>query len=188
MKKVAVFASGSGSNAENLIQQLKHSPFARVTAVYSNKPDAYVLQRIKPLGVPGHLIRNHDMVDGQLLDSLHAEGIDLVVLAGFLKLVPNTFIKGFNGPIINLHPSLLPAYGGKGMHGLHVHEAVIAAGEKVSGITIHHVNEHYDQGTIIQQFKVDVAADETPESLAAKIHTLEMAHLPEVVESVAQSL
>jgi len=188
MKKVAVFASGSGSNAENLVQQLIHSPFARIVAVYSNKPDAYVLERIKPLGVPGHVIKTHDLTDGSLLAKLANEGIDMIVLAGFLKLVPDAFIKGFNGPIINLHPSLLPSYGGKGMHGMHVHQAVIAAGEKQSGITIHHVNEHYDEGTIIRQFTTRLDPDETPESLAAKIHALEMRHLPEVVELIAQTI
>ncbi|MGR6087422.1 MAG: phosphoribosylglycinamide formyltransferase [Arcticibacter sp.] len=185
MKKVAVFASGSGSNAENLIRFFSNSPNLRVVAVYSNNPNALVLERIKPLGVPGHVIGKTDMLDGSLLKSLQSAGIDLIVLAGFLKLVPAAIIQGFHGPIINLHPSLLPAYGGKGMHGIHVHEAVIAANEQISGITIHNVNDQYDQGAIIKQFTTEIEPGETPSSLAQKIHELEMRYFPSVVEEVA---
>lgn len=112
----------------------------------------------------------------------------MIVLAGFLKLIPPSFIESFHGPIINLHPSLLPAYGGKGMHGMHVHEAVIAAQEKKSGITVHHVNDRYDEGAVIAQFEIDLDSHETPITLAAKIHELEMTHLPVVVEQVAAEL
>lgn len=112
----------------------------------------------------------------------------MIVLAGFLKLVPQTFIQGFQGPIINLHPSLLPAYGGKGMHGQHVHEAVIAANEKTSGITIHHVNERYDEGAIIKQFAIELEPGETASTLAQKIHELEMRYFPMVVEEVALNM
>lgn len=188
MKKVAVFASGSGSNAENLIRFFSNSPNIRVMAVYSNNPNAYVLERIKPLGVPGHIIGKTDMSDGNLLKSLQSVGIDIIVLAGYLKLVPSSFIQGFPGPIINLHPSLLPAYGGKGMHGQHVHEAVIAANESKSGITIHHVNEQYDQGDIIKQFTTELEPGETASSLAQKIHELEMRFFPMVVEEVASKM
>lgn len=188
MKKIAVFASGSGSNAENLIRFFSNSPIIRVVAVYSNNPDAYVLERIKPLGVPGHIIGKADMIDGSLLHSLRSAGIDMIVLAGFLKLVPAAFIQGFRGPIINLHPSLLPAYGGKGMHGQHVHEAVVAANEPTSGITIHHVNEQYDQGAIIKQFTTELEPGETASTLAQKIHELEMHYFPMVVEEVASNM
>ncbi|MFM7080321.1 MAG: phosphoribosylglycinamide formyltransferase [Bacteroidota bacterium] len=188
MKKLAIFASGSGSNAENLIRFFQNHPEIRISLVYSNKTDAYVLDRIKPFHIPGRVMHKNALVDGSLLEELNGEGIDMIVLAGFLKLIPAIFIESFKGPIINLHPSLLPAYGGKGMHGMHVHEAVIAAKEKQSGITIHHVNDQYDQGAIIKQYTTDVALDETPVTLASKIHDLEMAYLPEVVEQVAQQL
>lgn len=188
MKKVAVFASGSGSNAENLIRFFINNHKIRVVAVYSNNPNAFVLERIKPLGVPGHVIGKADMLDGNLLQSLQSEGIDMIVLAGFLKLVPAAFIRDFHGPIINLHPSLLPKYGGKGMHGMHVHEAVIAAHEPTSGITIHYVDEHYDQGDIIKQFPTALEPGETASSLAQKIHELEMHFFPAVVEEVASKM
>lgn len=188
MKKLAIFASGSGSNAENLIKHFREHPEIRIALVYSNKPDAFVLERIKPLQVPGRIIGKNDLTDGHLLEVLKREGIDMIVLAGFLKLIPSSFIESFNGPIINLHPSLLPSFGGKGMHGMHVHEAVIAAKEKKSGITIHHVNDHYDDGAIIEQFVVDLDEHETPSTLASKIHELEMKHLPLVVEKVAARL
>ena len=188
MKKIAVFASGSGSNAENLIRFFSNSPIIRVVAVYSNNPNAYVLDRIKPLGVPGHVIGKTDMLNGSLLQSLNTKGIDMIVLAGFLKLVPAAFIQGFHGPIINLHPSLLPAYGGKGMHGQHVHEAVIAANEPISGITIHHVNDQYDEGAIIKQFTTKLEPGETASTLAQKIHELEMQYFPKVVEEIASNM
>lgn len=185
MIKVAVFASGSGSNAENLIRYFHNHPEVEIAAIYTNNPDAFVLKRTEPHGIPGRIISKNSMSDGSLLKELSENGISLVVLAGFLKLVPAVFINGFPGQIINLHPSLLPKYGGKGMHGMHVHEAVIAAGEKCSGITIHHVNDHYDEGTIIDQFVVELQPNESPESLSQKIHELEMKNLPMVVEKLA---
>ncbi|MEY3343866.1 MAG: phosphoribosylglycinamide formyltransferase [Bacteroidota bacterium] len=188
MKKLAIFASGSGSNAENLIRFFQNHPYVRISLVYSNKADAFVLERIKPYQIPGRVMDKNALLDGSLLKELDKEGINMIVLAGFLKLVPFAFIQSFKGPIINLHPSLLPAYGGKGMHGMHVHEAVIAAKEKQSGITIHHVNDQYDQGAIIKQYTTDVAHDDTPSSLASKIHDLEMTYLPVVVEQVALQL
>lgn len=186
MKNLAIFASGSGSNAENIIRYFAEKPGFRVKKVYCNVPDAYVLERAKKYNVPTQVFnraefRNPDII----LRQLQEEGTDFIILAGFLWLVPACITSAYPNRIVNIHPALLPAYGGKGMYGHHVHEAVLAAGEKESGITIHYVNEHYDSGDIIFQATCPVLPDDTPDTLAARVHELEYAHFPRVIEEAA---
>lgn len=183
MKKLAIFASGSGSNAENIIQYFAQKPQFCVKSVFCNVPDAYVLERAKKYRIPSFVFnreefRNPDKVFRQLQE----QEIDFIVLAGFLWLMPSFITAAWPNKIVNIHPALLPAYGGKGMYGHHVHEAVIAAGEKESGITIHYVNDHYDQGAIIFQAKCPVLPTDTPDDLAARVHELEYRYFPEIIE------
>ena len=183
MKKIAIFASGSGSNAENIIQYFAQKPQFCVKSVFCNVPDAYVLERAKKYRIPTFVFnleefRNPDKVFRQLQE----QEIDFIVLAGFLWLMPSFITAAWPNKIVNIHPALLPAYGGKGMYGHYVHEAVIAAGEKESGITIHYVNDHYDQGAIIFQAKCPVLPTDTPDDLAARIHELEYRYFPEIIE------
>ena len=183
MKKIAICASGSGSNAENIIQYFAQKPQFCVKSVFCNVPDAYVLERAKKYRIPTFVFnreefRNPDKVFRQLQE----QEIDFIVLAGFLWLMPSFITAAWPNKIVNIHPALLPAYGGKGMYGHHVHEAVIAAGEKESGITIHYVNDHYDQGAIIFQAKCPVLPTDTPDDLAARIHELEYRYFPEIIE------
>lgn len=189
MKKIAIFASGSGSNAENIIRFFENDPRNRVSLVLCNKPDAYVLERAKRLGVPALVFNRERFYHSDLiLDRLKAEAVDLIVLAGFLWKVPANLLAAYPDRIINIHPALLPKFGGKGMYGEHVHEAVITAGEKESGITIHHVNDRYDEGAAIFQATCPVLPDDTPDTLAAKVHALEYAHFPRVIKEFADSL
>jgi len=185
LKNIAVFASGSGTNAENLVLYFKESQVARVTNILANKPDAYVLERAKKLQVETFVFdRAMFRETGEVLKYLKEGQIDFVVLAGFLWLVPTDIIDGFRGRIVNIHPALLPKHGGKGMYGGKVHQAVIDEGDKESGITIHHVNEYYDEGNIIFQAKCPVEPGDTPESVANKVHELEYKHFPTVVENL----
>jgi phosphoribosylglycinamide formyltransferase 1 len=188
MKKVAriaVFASGSGSNAQRLAEYFKDSVVCEVSVIYCNNPDAYVLERAKLLGVPAVLFNRDTFYNNtSILNDLKSRQIDWIILAGFLWLIPDYILKSFPQRIINIHPALLPAYGGKGMYGMKVHEAVIAAGEKQSGITIHQVNEIYDKGDIIFQATCQVRPEDTPEKLAAKIHELEYEYLPMLIEKL----
>ena len=182
MKKIAIFASGSGSNAENIIQYFAQKPQFCVKSVFCNVPDAYVLERAKKYRSPSFVFnreefRNPDKVFRQLQE----QEIDFIVLAGFLWLMPSFITAAWPNKIVNIHPALLPAYGGKGMYGHHVHEAVIAAGEKESGITIHYVNDHYDQGAIIFQAKCPVLPTDTPDDLAARVHELEYRYFPQII-------
>lgn len=189
MKKIAIFASGSGSNAENIIRFFENDPRNRVSLILCNKPDAYVLDRAKRLGVPSFVFNREQFYHSDLiLDKLKAEAVDLIVLAGFLWKVPANLLAAYPDRIINIHPALLPKFGGKGMYGERVHEAVIAAGEKESGITIHHVNDRYDEGSAIFQATCPVLPDDTPDTLAAKVHALEYAHFPRVIKEFADSL
>lgn len=181
MKKIAVFASGSGSNAENLYHYFKSSNLAKVAMIVSNKPDAFVCTRARNLRIPLTLVSKRSLHDGSLTYLLQQEGIDCIVLAGFLQLVPADLITAYAGKIVNIHPALLPKFGGKGMYGDRVHAAVLLAGEKESGITIHEVNEQYDEGRIMAQFRCPVYPIDTPESLAQRVHSLEYAHYPEVI-------
>lgn len=182
MKKIAIFASGSGSNAENIIQYFAQKPQFCVKSVFCNVPDAYVLERAKKYRIPSFVFnreefRNPDKVFRQLQE----QEIDFIVLAGFLWLMPSFITAAWPNKIVNIHPALLPAYGGKGMYGHHVHEAVIAAGEKESGITIHYVNDHYDQGAIIFQAKCPVLPTDTPDDLATRVHELEYRYFPQII-------
>ncbi len=188
MKKIAVFVSGSGSNAENLFRHFECSDAARVEVMFANRPDIYALERAKKLGLEAVVFDRDELNSGKVLDELGRRGIDYIVLAGFLWLMPAGIIRAYEGRILNIHPALLPRYGGKGMYGERVHRAVIEAGEAESGITIHRVNEQYDDGGIVFQAKVAVAPDDTPESLAAKIHALEYEYFPKVVEEEVKGL
>ncbi len=185
MKKIAIFASGSGSNAENIIQFFAKNPEISVNSIFCNVPGAYVLERAKKYNIPAYVFNREEMKNPEkVLCQLQEQEIDFIVLAGFLWLMPPCITAAYPNRIINIHPALLPAYGGKGMYGEKVHEAVIAAGEKESGITIHYVNEHYDEGAPIFQARCTVTPADTPETLAAKIHTLEYEHFPKVIEKV----
>ena len=189
MKKIAIFASGSGSNAENIINYFKNDTENVVKIVFCNKPDAYVLERAKRLSVPTFVFGREEFSRSDLvLNELKRLDIDLIVLAGFLWKVPDAIIDAYPDRVINIHPALLPSYGGKGMYGMKVHEAVIAAGEKESGITIHHVDNHYDEGTTIFQAKCDIVPGDTPETLATKVHALEYEHFPRVIKDVLDNL
>jgi phosphoribosylglycinamide formyltransferase-1 len=183
MKKIAIFASGSGTNMERIASFFAENPNVEVSLVVCNNPMAGVIQRAERLGIPVEMIDRKSFYDtDSLTQKLKYLKIDLVVLAGFLWLVPNHLLKAFPDRIINIHPALLPSYGGKGMYGEKVHQAVIAAKERFSGITIHYVNEQYDEGAVIFQEKIELVADETPESLASRIHELEYLHFPRVID------
>ena len=189
MKNIAIFASGSGTNAENLIKYFSNNKTGKVTLVLSNKREAYVLKRAAMNEVRSVFFDRTDFYhSGKVLDILLKNKIDFVVLAGFLLLIPENILKSFEGRIINIHPALLPKYGGKGMYGDRVHKAVLANNEIESGITIHYVNRFYDEGNIIFQAKCRVMPGDTPETLASRVHKLEYAHFPQVIESLIEKL
>lgn len=181
--KIAVFASGSGTNAENIVKYFKNSTLCKVELILSNKNNAYVLERAKQLGIHSFVFSADQLNETTLVDDLLEENcIDFIILAGFLLKIPQRIIEKYPSKIINIHPALLPAHGGRGMYGMNVHRAVIEAGEPESGITIHLVDEHYDSGKILFRAICKVVPGDTPESLAAKIHLLEYRHYPEVIE------
>jgi len=183
MKKIIILASGSGTNAQAIMERFHQHETIEVDLIVSNRKNAGVLDRARNMGVGTLWVDKFAFAKAELLTTmLAALKPDLVVLAGFLLKVPDHMTRAFQGKIINLHPALLPKYGGKGMYGMNVHNAIIAAGDTESGITIHHVNEHYDEGAIIRQEKLKVEQHETPESLAKKIHALEHKILPQVIE------
>lgn len=183
--RIAIFASGAGSNAQKIIQHFKNHPTIEIALVVCNKPGAGVLSIAEKEGVPTLLIEKEPFFRGDgYVPTLQAAGIRFIVLAGFLWKIPQALIDAYPRHIINIHPALLPKYGGKGMYGGYVHAAVIAAGEKESGITIHYVDEHYDNGDIIFQATCPVEPDDTPELLASRIHQLEHQHFPIVIEKV----
>lgn len=184
MHHLAIFASGSGSNAEQIIKYFKDHPRIKVGLVLTNNPKAGVLARAEKLQVPTVIFnRSQFYHQSTVLDQLIEHHINAVILAGFLWLVPGPLISHFQGRMLNIHPALLPKYGGKGMYGMHVHQAVLAAGEAESGITIHEVNEEYDRGKIIFQATCAIEPQETPGTLVQKIHALEHQHFPAVIES-----
>lgn len=183
MVRIAILASGSGSNAQRLAEHFKGLPSASIEMIGCDQPKAGVIQRAWDLGVALYLFNGCQLRSGAVLRELQGQRIDLIVLAGFLRLIPAELVKAYPQRIINIHPALLPRYGGKGMYGRHVHEAVIAAQETESGITIHFVNERFDEGEHIAQFRCPVLPSDTPDSLAERIHGLEHAHFPRVVES-----
>ena len=180
MKKIAILASGSGSNAENIVNYFKDKKDISFK-IYSNKKDAYVLERAKRLGVPYESFLKSELEDGTFLSKLIAEKVDFVVLAGFLLKIPDEMLTVFPDKIVNIHPSLLPKYGGKGMYGIRVHEAVLAAGEEQSGCTVHYVSAEVDGGTIIAQSSVPVMPVDTPEKLAQRVQQAEKNLLPQVI-------
>ncbi len=186
---LAIFASGTGTNAARIIDYFRGTVNVKVCLIVCNKPGAGVLGVAEKEGVPTLLIEKEQFFRGEAyVDELKGKNIDLIVLAGFLWKIPEALVRAYPGRIVNIHPALLPKYGGKGMYGRHVHEAVIAAGEKESGITIHWVDEHYDHGEPIRQVKVIVEPGDTPETLAKKIHLLEYEHFPKVIEEVLTHL
>ena len=181
MPKIAIFASGSGTNAENLIESYKDTSLV-VTRVYCNNAKAGVIARAQRLNVPVTIFSKDEMWNSSvIMDSMRAEQVDFVVLAGFMMLLPQTMIDAYRNKIINIHPSLLPKYGGKGMFGIPVHEAVLANHETESGITIHLVNEEYDSGKPLFQSTCHVLENDTPESLATRVHSLEYQYYPKIV-------
>jgi phosphoribosylglycinamide formyltransferase-1 len=189
MIKIGILASGSGTNAEQIINYFSNSSLVRVVLLMSDNPAAFALTRAQRLGVPTAVFSRAEFAEGvKPLDALLAAGVDYIVLAGFLRLIPANIIAAYSGRIVNIHPTLLPKYGGRGMYGERVHQAVIAAGERESGITIHRVNEQYDDGAIIAQYTVEVALDDTPDTLATKIHALEHKYFPLVIEQEIQKL
>lgn len=188
MNRIAIFASGSGTNAENLINYFKHkADLAEIVFVVTNNTKAGVINKCKKLAMPVFILSNSSFEDTTaLLNFLKKNNINWIILAGFLRKISLSLIEAFPERIINIHPALLPKFGGKGMFGNHVHEAVVAAKEKESGITIHYVNQNYDEGAIIFQGRCTLDEDESPASLAAKIHALEQLHFPKVLEQLLQ--
>ena len=183
MPRLAIFASGNGSNAQRIVEYFDSHPTITINLILSNNPDAYVLTRAKKLGVPAMAFNRSTFKETDNIPALlKATNIDYLVLAGFLWLIPRNILLAYPGRIINIHPALLPKYGGKGMFGMKVHEAVIAAGDPESGITIHNVDEHYDEGRIIFQARCTVSAHDTPATLAEKVHQLEYRYFPEIIE------
>jgi phosphoribosylglycinamide formyltransferase-1 len=184
-KKLVILASGSGSNAERIVSFFRENGAADVSLVITNNPKAGVLERCRRLGIPTMIANRDDFYcNHKVLHQLKAEQPDLIILAGFLWLVPQEILQAFPNKVINIHPALLPKYGGKGMYGHHVHDAVIHAKEIQSGITVHYVNEKYDDGHIIFQATTSINQEDTPKSLAQKIHQLEYKHFPEVIQSL----
>jgi phosphoribosylglycinamide formyltransferase-1 len=189
MKNIAIFASGSGTNAENIIMYFSTRNTAKVALVLSNRRDSFVLERAARHNVRSVFFdRKEFYVSGKVLRYLLLYKIDFIVLAGFLWLVPDNILEQYQDRIINIHPALLPGYGGKGMYGEYVHKAVIENREKESGISIHYVNESYDKGNIIFQARCKVDASDTPDSLAQKIHRLEYQHYPKIIEDLVVKL
>ncbi|MBQ7461816.1 MAG: phosphoribosylglycinamide formyltransferase [Bacteroidaceae bacterium] len=188
MMNIAIFVSGSGTNCENLIRHFEHSDFVRCALVVSNKPDAYALVRAERLGVPTAVITKAQLNNpDETLPLLQSYNVSFIVLAGFLPLIPPYLIDAFPRRIINLHPALLPKFGGKGMWGHHVHEAVKAAGETETGMTVHYVTPVCDGGEIIAQFRTSLTPEDTVDDIAEKEHQLEMEHFPKVVEQVLRA-
>jgi phosphoribosylglycinamide formyltransferase-1 len=180
---IAIFASGNGTNAEEIIRHFGKSRTAKVALVLSNNPKAYVLERAARHSIPYYAFGRNDFYKTRKVDEvLRLNGIGFVVLAGFMWLIPERLVRSYRNRMVNIHPALLPKYGGKGMYGMHVHEAVIANKEKESGITIHWVNEKYDDGQVLFQARCKVEKGDTPEQVAQKVHALEYKHYPEVIE------
>ncbi len=185
MEKIAIFASGSGTNAQRIIEYFKGHSFISVDLILSNNPEAFVLTRTKSAGIPTVIFTRKEFYETEkVLTILKDRQITFIVLAGFLWLIPGYLLREYADRILNIHPALLPGYGGKGMYGMRIHESVIHSGDKETGITIHMVNERYDEGQIIFQARCDVEANESPESLAQKVHALEYEHYPRIIESV----
>lgn len=188
-RKIAIFASGSGTNAQRIIEFFTGHSSVAVSMILSNRKDAYVLVRAEQFNIPAVVFDRQTFYESdEVLRILQENEIDFIALAGFLWLIPVYLIRAYPRKIINIHPALLPKYGGKGMYGMRVHQAVLDSGDKESGISIHYVNEEYDEGTIIFQAKCEVLPGDSPESLAQRIHQLEYKHYPEVIEKLVGEL
>lgn len=186
--KIAIFASGSGSNAENIATYFAGRNDINVSYILSNKSDAFVLERAKKLHIPTLVFNRQKFYEtDHILQFLKKQSISWIILAGFLWLIPEYLVDAYPGRIINIHPALLPKYGGKGMYGEKVHRTVIESGDRESGITIHYVNKEYDKGNIIFQARCRVDTSDTPETLAARVHKLEYTHFPKVIENLITS-
>lgn len=185
MNNIAIFASGSGTNAENIIKFSKENKNFEIKAIFSNNKNAYVIQRAINHNIRHHIFSRTDFYNtNRVLDLLKDEEIDFIVLAGFLWLIPEYLIDAYPNKIINIHPALLPKYGGKGMYGMNVHKAVIENKENETGITIHYINKEYDKGNIIFQAKCKVNKEDTPETIAKKVHDLEYEHFPKIINKI----
>jgi phosphoribosylglycinamide formyltransferase-1 len=185
MKKyrLAIFVSGNGTNAEAIMEYFKEHSSVEVKLLLTNNPNAYAIERAKKFAVPHKVFAKQDFESEAVVECLWSSGITHIILAGFLWLVPKNLIRSFPDKIVNIHPALLPKYGGKGMYGMKVHEAVRASGDLVSGITIHLVNDKYDEGEILAQETIDITPEDTPAEIADKIHLLEYRFYPTVIES-----
>jgi phosphoribosylglycinamide formyltransferase-1 len=184
MNKIAIFASGSGTNAENIINHFERGKVAKVVLVLSENEQAFVFERALKLNVPALHFTLEELKNGKVLSVLKHYQIDYIILAGFLKLFPASIIEEFPHKIVNIHPALLPKFGGKGMYGSKVHQAVIESGENESGITVHYVNQNYDDGNILFQAKCPVLKSDSPETLAQRVHALEYKYFPQVIEQM----
>ena len=184
-KNVAIFVSGSGSNCENIIKYFANSDLLDIVLVLSNRADAYALTRAKKYDIPTCVMGKADFNNEQkIMPLLEEYNVDFIVLAGFLLMIPNFLVRAYHRRMINLHPALLPKFGGKGMYGHHVHEAVKAAGETETGMTVHWVSDVCDGGEIIAQFSTPISPEDTPDDIAEKEHVLEMEHFPKVIEKI----
>jgi phosphoribosylglycinamide formyltransferase, formyltetrahydrofolate-dependent len=184
-KNIAIFASGSGSNAENITRYFQGNDAVSIKLIVSNKSDAYVLERARDLGIPAIVFPKKEWETAEnILSELKEYQVDFIILAGFLLRIPENILHAYPNKIINIHPALLPKYGGKGMYGDNVHKAVVAAGETESGITIHFIDDKYDEGEMIAQFKCIVNPKDTYEQVAGKVHALEYEYFPKVIEEV----
>ena len=185
MKNIAIFASGEGTNTQKIIDYFKGSDTIKIALVVSNKSSANVLNRAKDSGIATLIIDKSSFYESnELIEKLKLANINLIILAGFVWMIPESLIKAFPDKIVNIHPALLPKFGGKGMYGMNVHKAVIEAKEKESGISIHYGNEQYDEGKIISQHRCIVSENETAETLAKKIHQLEYEYFPKAIEKL----
>ena len=184
MKKIAILASGEGTNAEQIIKHFASNNIAKTTVVLTNSPQAGVIHRAKSLHVPVDILTPKEFKEGKAIELLRNYQVEFIVLAGFLLHIPNNILDNYPNKIVNIHPSLLPKFGGKGMYGKYVHEAVLASNESESGITIHYVNEHYDEGIIILQVQCPVIPNDTPKTLADRVHQLEYKYYPDTIERI----
>lgn len=186
MKKIIVFASGSGTNAENIIKYFAKTKIAKVVSVFTNNASAKVIERAKNHQIPVEIFSKNELIERNVLQRIQKIDPDLIVLAGFLLKFPDNIIEQYPNKIINIHPALLPKYGGKGMYGMHIHRAIVNNKEKETGISIHYVNENYDEGGIIFQKNVVLTDEDTPETVAEKIHELEQKYFPEIIQTILE--
>ncbi len=184
MKEILLFASGAGSNVQNIIQYFEKKNDVKVAAVFTNNPEAKVISIAQKHQIPTLIFNKEQLTAGFVLDKINRLNPDLIVLAGFLWKMPETIVMAYPNKIINIHPALLPKYGGKGMYGMKVHQTVLDNKEKETGITIHYVNEHYDEGEFIFQQNVNIEECTTPEEIAVKVHQLEHQHFPQIIEKI----